>query len=142
MGQVFGVALDNEGNIFTTASSVYGDFNPHSITSNQTLNLLNGLVFRIDHLTGLVTPFITAYPGATYVPGSNQIPNTNGVGLGNITFDPVHQQLLVTNFEDGKIYRLKGLSNPIGTIAGVYDPFFAAPYNKRDEGLPGFATPT
>ena len=141
MGQVFGVALDNEGNIFTTASSVYGDFNPHSITSNQTLNLLNGLVFRIDHLTGLVTPFITAYPGATYVPGSNQIPNTNGVGLGNITFDPVHQQLLVTNFEDGKIYRLKGLSNPIGTIAGVYDPFFAAPYNKRDEGLPGFANP-
>jgi hypothetical protein len=130
MGQVFGLALDNQGDIFTTASSVYGDY-------NRTPNPLGGLVFRIDHLTGLVTPFITACNSPVSCGNPNQIPNTNGVGLGNIAFDPIHQQLLVTNFEDGKIYTLRGVSNPTGTIVGVYDPFAAS--GKSDEGTPGFA---
>ena len=141
MGQVFGVALDNEGDIFTTASSVYGDF----IRSSATTNLLGGLVFRIDRLTGLVTPFIAPCASATFTSAcktNNQIPNTNGVGLGNIAFDPVHQQLLVTNFEDGLIYRLTGLSGPTGTIVGSpYGPFDNTTYNKQDEGTPGFADP-
>ena len=142
MGQVFGLALDNEGDIFTTASSVYGNFN-----TGSTKSLLGGLVYRIDHLTGLVTPFITASSVPTYASG-DQMPNMNGVGLGNIAFDAVHQQLLVTNFEDGKIYRLKGVSNPTGTIAAPpYGPFDhpcligAAPDScgKGDEGTAGFA---
>src|ERR1035437_5727233 len=72
MGYVYGVALDNEGDIFTTASSVYGDFNDPAIncpTASAAVdcptNKLGGLVFRIDHLTGLVTPFITACNKAT-----------------------------------------------------------------------------
>jgi hypothetical protein len=138
MGQVFGLALDGDGNIYTTASSVYGDFNRDP--TNPAKNRLPGLVFRIDRSTGKVTDFITASNGASYVSGSNQIPNTSGVGLGNIAYDPIHKQLLVTNFEDGLIYRLQGLTNPQGTIVGTpYGPFDTAPYFKSDEGMPGFA---
>lgn len=50
---------------------------------------------------------------------SNKIPNC-GPGLGNIAFDPVNDQLFVTNFEDGEIYQITGLSGTAGTIKKRY----------------------
>jgi hypothetical protein len=52
-----------------------------------------------------------------------------GVGLGNICYDRDHNQLFVTNREDGKIYRLS-LS---GAILSTFDPF------ANDDGLNGMA---
>ena len=46
----------------------------------------------------MVTPFIFTGNGA------NEIPN-QGNGLGNIAYDKWNNQLFITNFEDGNIYR-------------------------------------
>ncbi|MEM7153160.1 MAG: hypothetical protein AAF799_09965 [Myxococcota bacterium] len=108
LGEVFGVALDDADNpnIYVTATSSYGN------------GATTGNVYRLDGTDGSVTTLAT-------------LPNT-GPGLGNIAFDRANQQLFVTNFEDGSIYRL-GMD---GTILQVYDPFGA------DDGAPGFAPRT
>jgi gliding motility-associated-like protein len=61
--------------------------------------------------------------------GNNQIPNQN-VGLGNICFDKWHNQLLITNFEDGKIYRY----DMQGNFLSSFDPFNT---DDGSAGLPG-----
>jgi gliding motility-associated-like protein len=57
---------------------------------------------------------------------NNQIPNQN-VGLGNICFNKYHNQLLITNFEDGKIYRY----DMDGNFISSFDPF------NTDDGSAG-----
>ena len=59
--------------------------------------------------------------------GANQMPNF-GVGLGNICYDNWNDQLFITNFEDGKIYRY----NMSGDLLSSFDPFTA------DDGSNGF----
>ena len=68
----------------------------------------------MDANTWMVTPFITTGNGA------NQIPN-QGNGLGNIAYDKWNNQLFITNFEDGKIYRF----DMNGTLLSTFDPFSA-----------------
>lgn len=108
LGEVFGVALDDAAapNIYTTATTTYG---------NAAVGANGGRVWKLDGTTGVPTLLAT-------------LPNT-GPGLGNIAHDRAHQQLFVTNFEDGRIYRL----SMAGAILQAYDPF--AP----DDGAPGFA---
>ncbi len=121
MGQVFGVAIDDEGNIYVTATTVYGQ-RPFG-------NAGSGGVYKIDKNTWKATPFITTLPsGSGAVVGTSTIPNVRE-GLGNICFDPNHAQLFVTNFEDGKIYRI----SKAGVILSVFDPMGA------DDGTVGFA---
>ncbi|HVR96594.1 MAG TPA: hypothetical protein VMW27_08270 [Thermoanaerobaculia bacterium] len=106
-GEVFGVALDDapNPNIYLTATSSYGGL---SLTGS-------GRVFKIDGTSGAVSviadlPNCSAYPnclGAAYA------------GLGSIAFDAAHDQLFVTNFFDGKIYRL----SLTGAVLSTFDPF-------------------
>ncbi len=139
MGLVFGIAIDKRGNIFVAASRIYGI---QGITGDTAPGLWgsagSGGVYRIDRATGNVTDFITTNNAASYTTAggnSNKIPNT-GSGLGNLAYDKNTEQLFVTNFEDGKIYRLSGLTQNTGTIAPApYDPF------NPDDGLPGFSDP-
>jgi hypothetical protein len=81
----------------------------------------------VDALTGNVTVFAVlpqqADPNLPWNPAA-------GPGIGNLTYDPAHDQFFATNLEDGKIYRLTK-SGITGVIAEVYDPL--AP----DNGLPG-----
>lgn len=63
-------------------------------------------VFRIDPATGGVTRIA-------------QLPGT--LGLGYIDFDAVHEQLFITNIDDGRIYRL----NTDGVILSSFDPLSA-----------------
>ncbi|MBI4718763.1 MAG: hypothetical protein HY763_13230 [Planctomycetes bacterium] len=107
LGSVFGVTLDRQGNIYVTASTsfpldTFGGGGP-------------GAVYKIDRLSGAVTTFAT-------------LPNT-GPALGNIAYDCVCRQFFVTNFEDGKIYRI----NAAGTVVSSYD------HGVPDGGSAGFA---
>lgn len=105
LGEVFGIELDNSTNpnIYVTSTTSYGNFGG------------TGRVFRLDGTTGAISTFST-------------LPNS-GQGLGNIAFDRDHNQFYVTDFEDGKIYRLSSS----GAILDTYDPF------TPDDGIAGFA---
>lgn len=98
LGQVFGIALDDATppNIYLTASSVYGDFaaGPGGY----------GAVYRVDGVTKDICTLAT-------------LPN-GGPALGNVSFDAAHDQLFVTNMEDGLIYRIPidGTCTPSGPI--------------------------
>ncbi len=105
LGIVFGLELDNDPNpnIYVTSTSLFFNGSP------------DGRIMKIDGTTGAITPFAT-------------LPN-NSEGLGNIAFDPRNRQFYVTNYEDGKIYRLSFA----GAIIDTYDPFAA------DDNQPGYA---
>lgn len=112
LGQVFGVCFDEDGNIYTTTTTSYG-------TEPGLTRLIGpggpGAIYKLDGQTGAISTFA-------------QLPNS-GPGLGNICFDRRNQQLFVTNFEDGKIYRL----SLGGTILDSFDP------HQPDDGSDGFA---
>jgi len=120
LGEIFGVALDGSGNIYVTATVIYGG--PTSTTNYPFGPAGPGGVYRIDGTTGMISTFAS-------------LPNTNAAGvpyasLGNICYDKDHNQFFVTNLDDGKIYRLDGST---GAVLSTFDPFVA------DGGTPGFA---
>lgn len=101
LGDVFGLTLDDKGNIYVTATTVHG-LGPNP-TPPRTGALANpqwfnksgdhGQIYKIDNTTGK--------PSAFY-----QLPNPHGAGLGNITYDCDSTSFYVSNFDDGRIYRL------------------------------------
>ena len=95
LGQVFGVALDDEPNpnIYVTSTRVYGN------------GTAAGQVIKLDGTTGVPSVLAT-------------LPTSN-TGLGNIAYDRDNQQLFVTNLDDGMIYRL----DMSGTQLSTFDPF-------------------
>lgn len=97
LGQVFGIALDDKvpPNIYVTASSVYllhVNATKTAFESGMYGFLGPGGVYQIDGTTGAICSLAV-------------LPN-QGAGLGNIAYDRVHKQLFVSDFEDGRIYRL------------------------------------
>jgi dihydrodipicolinate synthase/N-acetylneuraminate lyase len=132
IGNVFGITLDRNGNVFVTASSNYSSFyfNESSILRYGEIGggaedvQAAGTIYKIDGISGQASVF-TVLPqqqsSFTQVPcefGNNIFRNT-GPGLGNITFSPLNKQFYATNFEDGRIYRL----DEEGNIIDSYDPF-------------------
>ena len=123
LGSIFGIALDNapNQNIYVTASTSYGNIKLGSVyihQSNTDEDEPFGAVYKIDGTTGVVTLFA-------------ELPNPGGIpdaaGLGNIAFDPDHNQLYVSNFYDGKIYTLDATS---GVILGTFD--HRHPFNESN----------
>lgn len=112
LGQVFGICLDDVQNIYVTATSSYGR---KSNGARMTGPGGPGGVYKLNGITGVIEVFAS-------------LPNT-GPGLGNICFDKAHNQFYVTNFEDGKIYRL----SRSGAILETFDPY------QPDDGKDGFA---
>lgn len=103
LGQIFGLALDDNGNIYVTATSMYGL--PNNIMAPGVFGPGgSGGVYKIDGRTGTISVFA-------------RLPNSRP-GLGNICFDSLNQQFFVSNFEDGKIYRL----NMNGVVLSTFDP--------------------
>tara|TARA_Y100000385_G_scaffold230751_1_gene242477 strand:- start:54 stop:2699 length:2646 start_codon:yes stop_codon:yes gene_type:complete len=115
MGDLFGIAIDSEKNVYFAASKVAG-LNIGSAGSAG--------VYKMNAEDWSISNFITTGNGI------NQIPNQN-IGLGNICYDKWHDQLLITNFEDGKIYRY----DMQGNFLSSFDPFNA---DDGSPGLPGF----
>ena len=95
MGQVFGVAVDEDGCIYAAATSIY--LEPDVLHAHGTAG--SGGIYKIcpDGSGGWNRQDFDAL--------SVQNLNT-AAGLGNICYDPVHEQLFITNFEDGTIYRM------------------------------------
>jgi hypothetical protein len=132
IGNVFGIAFDNSGSIYLTASSNYSSyfFEVESVIRYGEIgggaNDLNaaGTVYQIDGVTGQPTVF-AVLPQQEYsfenvtCEGFGTVPRTTGPGLGNIAYNPATDQFYVTNFEDGRIYRL----DSDGNILDSYDPF-------------------
>lgn len=116
MVEVFGIALDDapNPNIYLTATSSYTD--DSDLGRNQGNTSGPGEVFKIDGTSGTVSLFAT-------------LPNT-GEGLGNVAYDAVNGQFFVSNFHDGKIYRL---SSQGGAPLDAFDPF-----SPHVSGTPGF----
>ncbi len=121
LGQVFGVCYDymKPPNIYVAASSSYPD--PDEFQSGGA-----GGVYRIDGLTAEISTFLSTDDPFTTADGvggigTNRMPNT-GPGLGDICFDSTFGQWFVSNFEDGKIYRVK-LEGGSPKIVETYDPF-------------------
>jgi hypothetical protein len=85
IGDVFGLTLDDQGNVYVTATTSY--FTKAPVTASNP-----GNVYRIDGTTGLVNTFAS-------------LPN-KGPALGNIEFSCRYQSFYVTNFADGRIYQM------------------------------------
>ncbi len=117
LGSVFGVTVDGDGNIYVTASTCY----IWSTLPSGGVPADWGNIYKIDRITGVPTVFAT-------------LPNT-GPGLGNICFDAHYQQFFVSNFEDGRIYRLDMNGNCLSTwdhaagIIGTCAPQTGEPNN-------------
>jgi|GEM_PF-1885937 len=106
-GQVFGLAVDKNGHILTTASTIYGD------ASNLTGFAWGpggpGAIYRFCYISGSWVRELFA-----------TLPNS-GSALGNITYDKTHDQFFVTNFQDGRIYRIR--NSPCGTPGVVLNSY-------------------
>lgn len=107
--EVFGVALDNASppNIYLTSTVIYKS----SYSGINQAAPGTGQVFKIRASDGAALPF------------GPPLPNS-GQGLGNIAFDATNHQFFVTNWADGKIYRLDMNGAQLGL---PFDPFGTAP---------------
>jgi len=125
MGDLFGIAIDSEKNVyFTTTATAGGNFNVGSAGP--------GGVYKMNADDWSISNFITTGTGNNQMPNQTNLEvGDKGVGLGNICYDKWHNQLLITNFEDGKIYRYDMQGNFLST----FDPFNA---DDGSQGLPGF----
>ena len=141
LGDVFGLTLDDKGNIYVAATSVYGFNHTGSLgASAGVIYKIPGDPFSTSPL-GVPTVFTSFVNAPTYTIGSNLIPNT-GPKLGNIHYDCAHEKIYVSNFEDGLIYRL----NPAnGNILSTWDHGLQLPNSsltpfpaKPDSGTPGY----
>ena len=129
LGNVFGITLDDEGNMYAAAHGLYGTYKPlhhryGDIGGGATDLAAAGTVYRIDGMTGMVSVF-AVIPGQQTMTINSSF--SSGPGLGNIAYDRVHDQFFVSSMEDGKIYRVDGT----GTVVDSFDPL--AP----DSGAPG-----
>ena len=134
IGQVFGIALDDTTtesgklipNIFVAATSAFGlhivapnaDGTARRIVQGRPgATYMEGLfgegqagpgtIWRIDGVTGDVTPFADIKHGGQ--------PNS-GPGLGNLAYDPVSRQLFVSDLDTGRIHRLDMGGGDLGSF--------------------------
>lgn len=120
LGDIFGLTLDKNGNIYVTATSAYWQ--------DIYTGAGPGAVYKIDGQTGAVSLFATLPNDAAQKPA-----------LGNITYDPAGDRFYVTNHEDGLIYQL----NSSGAILTTYDHGVTGRASVAlptipDNGTPGF----
>ncbi len=118
LGEVFGVSLDDQvpPNIYVSASTVYGKYEDTGGTNIGFGPAGGGGVYRLDGTTGDISICASLF-------------NT-GPGLGNVAHDDTHDQLYVSNFEDGLIYRIDALT------CVVRDTFDHGLDGRPQEGLP------
>jgi predicted outer membrane repeat protein len=127
MGEVFGIAYDAAGNIYFTATSIYGYTPPSSTYTYGPLGAGGIYKVKANDLTIDNDWNLTLDDCQLNCGGAT---NPIAPGLGNICYEPTFDRLLVTNFEDGTI----NMINPNDqTIVQTYDP------GEPDDGSPGFA---
>ena len=159
IGNVFGLAIDKDRNIYATASTHWGAgyFNggaaqigfgaigagtssETAVSDNDALELNStaaaGTIYKINAITGDATIFAQlpqqdfSFNQGVCEGSAPDIARNTGPALGNIAYDPIHNQFFVSNFEDGKIYRISSA----GVTLNSFDPFAA------DDGTAGLAS--
>jgi len=158
IGNVFGIDYDTTGNIYVTASTHYSHVYGYILgpdASNYTQAIIKygdlgggtndlgaaGTIYKLDAVTGVASVF-TQLPQQAFAfshfaceAGDPPLARTTGPGLGNIVFDQANNQFFVSNFEDGKIYRLNTDGDTINSFdpqtLGIFDP---------DDGSSGWAS--
>ncbi|MEP7321818.1 MAG: LamG-like jellyroll fold domain-containing protein [Saprospiraceae bacterium] len=128
IGNVFGIALDHMiGDVYLSATDVYN----YDAFLNISFHLVTAAgpggsagVYKTNIATpNTTTPivFTAQTSGLTAYNTGNMLPNKGGFGngIGNIVYDAIHQQLFLTNLEDGRIYRI----SPSGNLLSAFDPF-------------------
>ena len=104
IGQVFGIALGENDDVYLGASDIYD-------TQYNTDPYGPGQIFKAEASNNfLATPFVN-------------LPNSGGAlnGIGNLVFDKLYNVLYASNLEDGKIYQIA----TDGSILATYDPWAA-----------------
>jgi Domain of unknown function (DUF5979) len=160
VGQVFGVALDDQTppNIYLAATSAFGlqiigrgrDGRPERrkkggpgsgwMKGQFGLDLQGGpgSIYKVDGTTGVVSLFANVT--------LNDVPNP-GPGLGNVTYDPAHKQLFVSDLYTGMIHRFaldgRDLGSPhdhgvTGRPAARIAPVPFDPRTRLNIASPGF----
>lgn len=129
LGTVFGVTINNLGDVFVAHTSVYGDFiNGPGDSIGTIAGGAAGAIYKINSSTGVPSVF-AVLPNAQIIgcSGTDCWP-----GLGNICYSCTHDSFYVSNHEDGRIYRLDSSGtvqqtwkHATGTImnGGGLDPF-------------------
>ena len=151
IGNVFGTAIDNtRGDMFAAASSNYSqvfyDNTPDVATQAAIVQYgaigggaedlgAAGTLYKMDAVTGAPSVFVQLPQQASTIThidceSNTTIDRTTGPGLGNVVYDTANDQLFVSNWEDGFIYRL----DMNGNILDAYDP------DQTDNGAAGMAT--
>ncbi len=144
IGNVFGLTIDRDGNVYAAASANYpseffklgqailryGDIGGGANDLSAA-----GTIYKIDRLTGQANVF-TVLPQQAFtfnhtpcysLTGIPPVTRTTGPALGNIVYDEIHHQMFAANWEDGRIYRIA----MNGSIIDWFDPF------TLDNNLPG-----
>jgi len=146
LGTVFGVTLDDLGNIYVAHTSVYGDFlNGPTDAIGTIAGGAAGAIYKIDTNTGIPSTF-AVLPNA-FITGCTTPPDCYP-GLGNIAFSCPTKNLYVSNHEDGRIYRLDTSGNVLSTwlhatgtaLAGLpppdpngFSPLWSHPITQRGQ---------
>ncbi len=146
IGNVYGLTIDNARNIYATSSVNYGttyggadaaigygaigDGTSNEIGNNNDDDSVDpnrfgasGVVYKIDKGNGDVSVFAklpqtkqTFKQQSCEEDSDVTVDRNTGLGLGNIAYDATHNQFFVSDFSDGKIYRI----DADGTVEGNY----------------------
>lgn len=147
MGQVFGIAIDDAGNVYFATTAMYWAGAQQLAGPNPSPSGAGGGGYKITggpagiyKADKTVLNTVTVLTGTVPAAGGSgkTIPNS-GYGIGNIAYAKTIDKLYASNLEDGKIYCLDPVT---GTIVYVFDPFIAdasgaliADYGERIFGL-------
>ncbi len=134
LGNIYGLTIDDNANIYVIPTAIrgngcytgYGSLGGYNSVTPKNASSVNsgGVIYKIDAITGNPTVLcqLPQQYDETYSGGYCYSP-----GLLQIEFDKTHNQLFVSNREDGKIYRI-GMD---GSILSIFDP------GVLDNGNPG-----
>ncbi|MBC8310542.1 MAG: hypothetical protein H8E83_08530, partial [Planctomycetes bacterium] len=113
LGSIFGLAIDEDGNIYVSTTKTWNGGDPVGIGGW-------GAIYKIDTNDASISVWATL-----------PMPN-NESGLGSLTYDCEHSQFFATSFEDGLIYRL----DMNGNILDSFD--HGSPYDQSIGGPVAF----
>lgn len=113
LGDVFGLTLDSQGNIYVAATRVYNSNNVAG-SGGAVGAGGHGDIYKLDANTGTPSRIVQTDVTATYA-GNHKLPNT-GPGLGNIHYNCKYDRLYATNFEDGMIYCINLQSHQVEAV--------------------------
>ncbi|MCB9235830.1 MAG: T9SS type A sorting domain-containing protein [Bacteroidia bacterium] len=112
LGEIFGIAIDPAGRTYLSATAVYGPYAFNATHPGGGVYMLD--VAGVESLLGHLPNFPHDDGISEWDTVLNQQP-----GLGNLCYVAQFNTLLITNFEDGKIYSMDAAT---GSILDTWDP--------------------